>query len=196
MTDSKRKSASAPDYTALNNSTAMAGIWTTPNWSRLACSGSSIPAEVITNAVEWHTEFEKGAIYWKSGLGAYEIRGPIRARWMELNHTDGFLGFPITDQQPAHGDQAAYNHFEGGSIYWSEPTKAAEISGDLRAKWNSLGGYVPSQVFLRAGNGQYVTATRGGGEGLLADGAGCSAWQVLRLCKAVPPGSTTIADSD
>jgi uncharacterized protein with LGFP repeats len=50
-----------------------------------------------------------------------------------------FLGFPTTDETGTPDGRGRYNHFEGGSIYWTPENGAHEVHGAIRDKWASLG---------------------------------------------------------
>jgi hypothetical protein len=67
--------------------------------------------------------FQRGAIYWQPQIGAHEIHGPIRVRWLELGGESGFLGFPTTDITAGTDvrSEGFFAHFQGGSIYWAPP---------------------------------------------------------------------------
>ena len=51
----------------------------------------------------------------------------------------GFLGFPKTDEMVTPDRIGRYNHFTGGSIYWTPATGAHEVHGLIRDRWAALG---------------------------------------------------------
>src|SRR5262245_59558107 len=63
-------------------------------------------------------DFQNGSIYWSPATQAHEVHGAIRVKWAGLRGTDGFLGFPTTDETGTPDGRGRYNHFEHGSIYW------------------------------------------------------------------------------
>jgi hypothetical protein len=83
--------------------------------------------------------FQGGSIYWSPATGARVVRGAIRAAWAASGWENGPLGFPLTDEVPTPIKAGAFNHFEGGSIYWSPRTGAHLVYGDIRARWAGLG---------------------------------------------------------
>ncbi|MFY0568179.1 peptidoglycan DD-metalloendopeptidase family protein [Archangium lansingense] len=83
--------------------------------------------------------FERGSIYWTPTLGAHVVMGQIRIKWEQLDWERGALGYPLTDELTTPDGVGRYNHFERGSIYWTEATGAWEIHGDIREKWKQLG---------------------------------------------------------
>ncbi|GCE23058.1 LGFP repeat-containing protein [Dictyobacter kobayashii] len=86
-----------------------------------------------------YNHFQGGSIYWSPSTGAHEVHGDIRGKWAELGWERSFLGYPVTDETGAPDGIGRYNHFQGGSIYWSPSTGAHEVHGDIRGKWAELG---------------------------------------------------------
>ena len=83
--------------------------------------------------------FEQGWVYWTPKTGAHWVTGAIFAKWAEMGWEQGFLGFPLTDETPTPDNVGRYNHFEGGSIYWTPETGAHEVHGAIRDLWAKLG---------------------------------------------------------
>lgn len=106
--------------------------------------------------------FERGSsIYWHplvSDGHANQIGGLIRDKWGELGWENGFLAYPVTRELQAR-KPGRLNHFEGGSIYWSNATGAHNIQGVIRDKWASLDwengrlGFPSSDEFATRANG-------------------------------------------
>ena len=83
--------------------------------------------------------FERGSIYWSRATGAHDVRGIIRARWGTLGWEGGRLGYPTTGELATPNRAGAYNHFQGGSIYWSPTTGAHPVWGGMRDAWARSG---------------------------------------------------------
>jgi thermolysin len=83
--------------------------------------------------------FQGGSIYWTPATGAHEVHGAIRGKWASLGWECSFLGFPLTDESTTPDGIGRYNHFQGGSIYWTPATGAHEVHGAIRDRWASLG---------------------------------------------------------
>ncbi len=83
--------------------------------------------------------FEGGSIYWTPATGAHEVHGAIRGEWASLGWECSFLGFPLTDETVTPDGVGRFNHFQGGSVYWTPATGAHEVHGAIRDKWASLG---------------------------------------------------------
>ena len=65
------------------------------------------------------SEFETCTIYWKSGIGAFEVHGDIRAKYLSIKGPLSDLGFPTSDESNIPGVTGAKaNSFEQGSILW------------------------------------------------------------------------------
>jgi uncharacterized protein with LGFP repeats len=84
-------------------------------------------------------DFQGGTIYWTPQTGAHEVHGAIRLKWAQLRGERGFLGYPVTDETGTPDGVGRFNHFQGGSIYWTPQTGAHEVHGAIREKWASIG---------------------------------------------------------
>lgn len=72
--------------------------------------------------------------------GAYDVRGSIEVRYLSLGGPPGFLGLPLTHESVTPDRVGRYNHFQGGSVYWSPVTNGAwEVHGAIRARWEQTG---------------------------------------------------------
>lgn len=86
----------------------------------------------------WWAQYERGVIVVSDGT-AHEVHGSIGGLYKRLGGVDSFLGLPLTDETKTPDQVGRYNHFQGGSIYWSPETGAHEVHGAIREKWKSLG---------------------------------------------------------
>ena len=84
-------------------------------------------------------DFQGGSIYWTQETGAHEVHGEIRIKWAKLGGSRSFLGYPLTDETGTPDRVGRFNHFQGGSIYWTPETHAHEVHGAIRDKWASMG---------------------------------------------------------
>lgn len=72
------------------------------------------------------------SIYWHpnvSGGVARQVEGRIRDKWRDLGWENSRLKYPTTDEIITPDGKGRFNHFEGGSIYWSPATDAHQIEG-------------------------------------------------------------------
>ena len=74
-----------------------------------------------------------------SANAQYEVKGAIRDKWLTLGGEKGFLGAPLTNETTTPDKIGRFNHFQGGSIYWTPNTEAHEVHGYIKDKWASLG---------------------------------------------------------
>lgn len=123
-----------------------------------------------------YNSFENGGIYWAPGLGARSVLGAIYAKWGQYRWEAGFLGFPRTNELMTPDLVGRYNHFEGGSVYWTPRTGAYTVRGLIRDRWAALGwersylGYPTSDEFAIAGGRRanfergYITFTSATGQ--------------------------------
>lgn len=84
-------------------------------------------------------DYQNGSIYWTPELGAFEIHGDIRVKWAQLGGLRGVLGYPATDELGCGPGNGRFNHFMGGSIYWTPELGAHAVHGQVRDKWAELG---------------------------------------------------------
>ena len=102
--------------------------------------GYPITDEITTpDKIGRYNHFQGGSIYWTPKTGAYEVHGVIQDKWKSLGWEKSFLGYPITDEITTPDKIGRYNHFQGGSIYWTPKTGAYEVHGAIQDKWKSLG---------------------------------------------------------
>lgn len=73
--------------------------------------------------------FEGGAICWHPDLGAHEIRGAIKVKWMESGGVSGSLRYPTGDELSAGFGAGRCSCFQKGRIYWTP--EAGAWSTDL-----------------------------------------------------------------
>jgi hypothetical protein len=115
-----------------------------------------------------YQHFQNGSIYWSLETGAHEVHGAIRDKWASLGWERSFLGYPLTDETSSPDGRGRFNHFQGGSIYWSSGTGAHEVHGAIRDKWASLGwemsflGYpLTDELSTAEGRGRFNDFERG-----------------------------------
>ena len=85
----------------------------------------------------YYQHFQGGSVYFSPATGSHIVRGLIRDRWASTGWENSPLGFPVNDETPLRG--GAFNHFQGGSIYWSAAAGAHVVKGLIRDKWGSVG---------------------------------------------------------
>ena len=96
-------------------------------------------------------------MFWSAATGAHVVRGAILVKYKALGASSGALGYPTSDQLATPDKIGAYNHFSGGSLYWTKVLGAHEILNAIQAKWGALGwergrlGYPTTDEFAVAG---------------------------------------------
>src|SRR5664279_1949374 len=83
--------------------------------------------------------FDGGSMYWSPATGAQEVHGAIRLEWASIGWERSVLGFPLTDELGTPDGVGRFNHFAGGSVYWTPATGAHEVHGAIRAEWAAIG---------------------------------------------------------
>ena len=64
----------------------------------------------------------------------------INEKYVALGEGGSFLGQSTTPEQDCPDRIGRYNHFQGGSIYWSPQTGAYEVHGVIRGTYTALRG--------------------------------------------------------
>jgi hypothetical protein len=83
-------------------------------------------------------KFEHGAIY-VTPRGTFEVHGEIYRKYAARGAENGILGFPTTDESGTPDGKGAYNHFDGGSIYFTSRTGPMIVRGTVRDRWAASG---------------------------------------------------------
>ncbi|WP_432497922.1 LGFP repeat-containing protein [Kineococcus auxinigenes] len=100
--------------------------------------GPSVTCELITpNGAAHYTHFTNGSIYWSQSTGAQDVRGAIKGRWADMGWETSWLRLPTTGENALRG--GAFNHFQGGSVYWSPATGAHAVRGLIFDEWGATG---------------------------------------------------------
>ncbi|MCQ9353502.1 hypothetical protein NQ015_10825 [Corynebacterium sp. 153RC1] len=109
---------------------------------------------VRDSSIYWHPNVDGGT--------AHQVGGRIRDKWADLGWENAALGYPVTDELTTPDGIGRFNHFQGGSIYWSPETDAHQIWGEIRDKWAAQGwetgplGYpVTDELTTPDGNGWF-----------------------------------------
>src|SRR5262245_47918017 len=85
----------------------------------------------------------------------------IYEKYSALGNSAGFLGNPASDPSATSPMPGVFQHFDGGSIYWSPTTEAHEVHGAIRDKWRAYGlaqGYgfpLTDELVTPDGRGRY-----------------------------------------
>ena len=121
---------------------------------------------LVTDGEGRFNHFQGGSVYWTPWTGGHEVHGSIRDHWAGLGWEQGFLGFPVTGEMATPDGVGRFNHFEGGSIYWTPWADSHVVHGAIRAQWAALGwergtlGYPTSDEYAVPG-GQRSTFEHG-----------------------------------
>lgn len=98
--------------------------------------------------------FDHGQEFWLLSTGAHEVHGAILTEYLASAGGPVTFGLPLTDEVTAPDRVGRFNHFEGGSIYWTPTTGAHAVHGAIGAAWAGTGwergplGYPVSDEFV------------------------------------------------
>lgn len=103
---------------------------------------ATTPESVAANNGRFQHFRNNASIYWHANVDrgiAHAVEGRIRDKWSSLGWERSLLGYPITDEITTPDKVGRFNHFQGGSIYWSPNTDAHQIGGAIKDKWAAQG---------------------------------------------------------
>lgn len=80
-----------------------------------------------------------GGRLYTSPSGTFEVYGAILEKYLAFGAQRSVLGLPITNETGTPDGAGRYNHFQGGSIYWSPSTGAHVVYGAIRDRWAAIG---------------------------------------------------------
>lgn len=83
--------------------------------------------------------FQRGLVYWTPTTGAHAVQGAVSQTYASNGWETGPLGYPTTSELPTPDGIGRFNHFEGGSIYFTPATGAYAVTGEFHALWSALG---------------------------------------------------------
>jgi uncharacterized protein with LGFP repeats len=132
--------------------------WQALGWERSGLGYPTTGERTTPDGRGRFNHFEGGSVYWTAGTGAQDVQGPIRQHWAGLGWERGLLGYPVTGQRTTPDGRGRFNHFQGGSVYWTAETGAREVHGAIRDRWQALG-------WERSGLGYPTTDERGTPDG-------------------------------
>ncbi|WP_432519766.1 LGFP repeat-containing protein [Kineococcus sp. SYSU DK006] len=84
------------------------------------------------------TTFQRGAIYWSPGTGAWDVSGSFRELWLASGYENGTFGYPTSGEVPIKAG-GVFQNYQGGTFYWSPAVGAHSLSGDFRRFYASQG---------------------------------------------------------
>lgn len=91
----------------------------------------------ICSSTGCHQKFENGVIYFSKKTGAWENKGSIRQRYIELGVEHGNLGYPIGGETCT--SKGCYQRFERGYILHRTSTGSWETKGSIRKVYEKNG---------------------------------------------------------
>ncbi|SET77608.1 N-acetylmuramoyl-L-alanine amidase, partial [Geodermatophilus poikilotrophus] len=120
------------------------------------------PPTSTPDGVGAYAHYANGSMYATAATGAQVVRGPVRDRWAAAGWERSGLGYPVGDTHCGLARGGCYQHFQGGSIYWTQATGARIVSGPLRDRWAAAGwegsglGYPVTDVQPLGGGGVFA----------------------------------------
>lgn len=156
-----------------HDTTASQRLLVTKNANIILCSGDAgflgpAKTEIVGDGNSthgFHIDYQNGHIYWSPGSGAHTIVGPIYDKWIAQGGPQSNFGFPLTDDASTADNQAHFNNFGIGAIYFNSGTGAHLVYGNIYLKWVAVGGEAgfgfPVADEAPAGHGRVSEFSRG-----------------------------------
>jgi hypothetical protein len=101
--------------------------------------GAGVPRVRDAIKVTTHDIGPNGGRMYTTPTGRFEVYGAILKKYLALGGPRSFLGLPTTNETGTPDGVGRFNHFRGGSIYWTPQTGAHEVHGMIRDRWAQLG---------------------------------------------------------
>ena len=103
-----------------------------------------LPVSPATNIAGGKEQiFQRARMYYKTGSPkAHEVHGAILAKFLASGGIQSW-GFPTSNESDVKNNNVVmgrFSDFENCTIYWSSPTGAFEVHGDIRQKYRDLKG--------------------------------------------------------
>ena len=80
------------------------------------------------------------SMFSSSRTGTFVVSDRMNRAWLRVGRSSGPLGFPRSDELPAHDRVGTYQSFEGGVIVWHPQLGAFEVHGAIYQRYVALGG--------------------------------------------------------
>ena len=96
-------------------------------------------ADFAEAGIGYVIRYEHADIYYSVETGAHAVNGDIRAKYNLLGAATSVLRLPVTGETGTPDGIGRYNHFQGGSIYWTQNTGPMMVRGAIRDMWASRG---------------------------------------------------------
>ncbi|WP_432562659.1 LGFP repeat-containing protein [Kineococcus sp. SYSU DK003] len=123
---------------------AIRGVWSAWGWEAGPLGYPSTDERATPDGRGRYNHFtgaddEGASVYWSRETGAHAVLGAIRDAWAYLGWEAGRLGYPTSSRQRTPDGRAAYNHFQGGSVYSSADTGTHAVLGAVLDLWRAGG---------------------------------------------------------
>ena len=93
--------------------------------------------EISLGGANVYQTFQGGTIYYTPTLGAHVVGGGVKVLYDALRAENGFLGYPTSNELPL-GNDAVYQTFERGTIYWTPSLEAHVVGGGIKLLYDRL----------------------------------------------------------
>jgi hypothetical protein len=85
-------------------------------------------------------EYGGTRIYWRAGRRAREVHGAILQRYLQEGGPEGWIGWPLSDEESAGTGHGRMSRFQAATLLWEPEKGVHEIHGPIRDEWLRIGG--------------------------------------------------------
>ncbi|GAB3069444.1 PQQ-dependent sugar dehydrogenase [Intrasporangium mesophilum] len=133
-------------------------LWASLGWERSLLRYPAADIAKTPSGNGWLTRFQGGTVYYGSAAtGARYVTGATLTKYTAMKAEASVLKYPTTHTNATGRKDGTYQHFQGGSIFWSASTGAHPVTGAIRSKYAALSwersflGYPKSDPFAVSG---------------------------------------------
>ncbi|WP_324143497.1 PQQ-dependent sugar dehydrogenase [Intrasporangium sp.] len=114
-------------------------LWASLGWERSWLGYPTIDVTLTASRNGYVARFQGGAVYASGPTGAHYVRDAILSRYTAMKAEASYLRYPTTNTNATASGVGRYQHFQGGSMFWSSGTGAHPVTGAIRTAWAKLG---------------------------------------------------------
>lgn len=87
-----------------------------------------------------YSTFDNGVIYYRPGIGTFEMHGGIHAKWKQIGGETSAVRYPTSSSTRGADGFSWYNTFDFGMIMFRFMRGTYEVHGAIYDKWVEIGG--------------------------------------------------------
>lgn len=117
----------------------LAAGWARNGWETGDLGYPTADETSTSNGLGRMQPFQHGRIYASPEGTVAGVHGAILDKWLSINAENGYLGYPILDEEPSPTGVGRFTTFENGLVYWNPATGAHPMAWPILAEWIASG---------------------------------------------------------